>query len=411
MTSPRFGLPKSPHGAYAWLLLSAVALLALNLRAGATSIGPLLAEIQAGLHLSDSAAGILTALPGFVFAATGLFAVAVSTRFGLHRALGLIMSAVFIGLAARPFVPLPLFFAFTILCLAGMAMGNVLAPVFVKLHFPNRIGAMMTLYTTCLAIGATIPTAVSQPLANLLPGGWRSALAFWAIFALCAMAVLLAVIVRRDPRGVRIKARGSSLIGAVARSPKARWISLFFGLQSMNAYVQFGWAAQIYRDAGLDPVTAGWMLTIIAGMGIPGGLIAPVLATRLTDLRPLVLSLAALLAVGYLGLYFMPTTAPWLWALALGISGFCFPLTITLISIRSRHVDVTAGLSAFAQSIGYLAAGLGPLIIGVLVDVTGGWQVPLIVLTCGAVGLAIAGINASAPGDVDDDLGAIAAPR
>ncbi|OKL53575.1 hypothetical protein BSZ39_08740 [Bowdeniella nasicola] len=396
--------PRSPKGAYAWLLLAAVALLALNLRAGATSIGPLLAEIQAGLPLSDTGAGILTALPGFVFAATGLFAVGLSARFGLHRALGIITVAILLGLALRPFLPLPLFFAFTVLCLSGMAMGNVLAPVFVKQHFPNRIGAMMALYTTSLAIGATVPTAVSQPLAQVLPGGWKSALAFWASFALITLAVLIAVILRKDPRGVPLGVRQPSRLGAVARSRKARWIAAFFGLQSMNAYIQFGWIPQIYRDAGLDPVSAGWMLTIIAGMGIPGGLLMPGLATRLRDKRPLVLALAALLVVGYGGLLLAPTSVPWLWALALGISGFCFPLAITLISIRSRDVAVTTSLSGFTQSIGYFAAGLGPFVIGVLVDITGGWRAPLITLAALAIALAVAGIKACAPGDVDDEL-------
>ena len=34
-------------------------------------------------------------------------------------------------------------------------------------------------------------------------------------------------------------------------SPTTFALTLMFGIQSMHAYVQFGWLPQIYRDAGL----------------------------------------------------------------------------------------------------------------------------------------------------------------
>ncbi len=34
-------------------------------------------------------------------------------------------------------------------------------------------------------------------------------------------------------------------------------MALFFGLQSAQAYSIFGWFAEVYRDAGFDPHTAG----------------------------------------------------------------------------------------------------------------------------------------------------------
>lgn len=394
---------RRPRGGYAWLLLIAVALFAVNLRAGATSVGPLLDEIQAALPLSATGGGILTALPGFVFAIFGLVAASLSRRIGLHPALILICFMIAIGLAARPYLPTALFFLLTVLALAGMAMGNVLAPVFVKRHFPNRLGAVMSTYTVFLAVGAMVPTAIGQPLAA--SGSWRSSLAFWAWPALAA-AALLVVVWRTQRSGPVVRARPTTSLWQAARSPKARWIAAFFGLQSMNAYIQFGWVAHIYRDAGIDATTAGWLVTIITFMGIPGGLIVPTLTVRLKNLTPLVLTFTALLIIGYGGLLFAPTTASWLWATCLGLSGFCFPMALTLISLRARNLDVATALSGFSQSIGYIAAGLGPLIIGILVDLTGGWRIPLITLLAGSVALAISGIFACKTGDVDDELAA-----
>ncbi|MDO5727628.1 MAG: MFS transporter [Bowdeniella nasicola] len=392
---------RRPRGGYAWLLLIAVALFAVNLRASATSVGPLLSEIQQALPLSATGAGVLTALPGFVFAAAGLGAASVARKLGLHRALVVVCAMIAIGAAARPYLPTAAFFAFTGLALAGMAFGNVLAPVFVKRHFPNRLGAVMSTYTVFLAIGATLPTAIGQPLAAV--GSWRSSLAFWALPALAA-GIVMAVVWGKERGGVRLQTRATTSLWQVAASAKARWIAAFFGLQSMNAYIHFGWVAQVYRDAGIDPTTAGWLITIITFMGIPGGLIVPSLTVRLPSLTPLVVTFTALLIVGYLGLLFAPASLPWLWATCLGLSGFCFPLALTLISLRARDLEVATALSGFSQSIGYIAAGAGPLLIGILVDLTGGWRIPLIVLLLGTLALAIAGIQACRPGDVDDEL-------
>ena len=43
-----------------WLVVLAVVLVAVNLRPGATSVGPVLAEVQQGLGLSSTMAGVLT---------------------------------------------------------------------------------------------------------------------------------------------------------------------------------------------------------------------------------------------------------------------------------------------------------------------------------------------------------------
>jgi len=67
---------------YAWFGVVAVAAIAIILRPGATSIGPVLAEITHGLGLSATVAGALTALPGFCFAIAGATAVTLSNKLG-----------------------------------------------------------------------------------------------------------------------------------------------------------------------------------------------------------------------------------------------------------------------------------------------------------------------------------------
>ena len=190
----------------------------------------------------------------------------------------------------------------------------------------------------------------------------------------------------------------------VLSSRRAVAMAGFFGLQSAQAYVQFGWIAQIYRDGGLGPASAGAMAGIIASLGIPAGFLMPGVVARVRDLRPVAAVLGALLTIGYLGILWSPTRLPWLWALCLGVSGFAFPAAIALITARTRAPVVTAHVSAFTQSWGYLIAAAGPFLVGALHDLSGGWRVPLLVLAaCGPL-LALLGMLAGAQGYVDDDL-------
>ena len=191
---------------------------------------------------------------------------------------------------------------------------------------------------------------------------------------------------------------------AVARSRKAVSLALFFGMQSMHAYIQFGWIAQMYRDGGLSATEAGAMLSLLASLGIPAGFVMPLLAARVKDPRPVVVVLFVLMVTGYLGIGFAPATVPWLWAVLLGLAGFAFPLAMTLITLRTRDLHVTTQVSGFTQSAGYLASAVGPLLVGVLFEVTGSWTAPLLFLLVTAVIFLVAGLMAAAPGLVDDEL-------
>jgi CP family cyanate transporter-like MFS transporter len=87
-----------------------------------------------------------------------------------------------------------------------------------------------------------------------------------------------------------------------------------------------------------------------------------------------------------------------------GIGGGMFPLVLTMIGLHARTAETTAALSAFVQVIGYVVAGSGPLLFGVLNDVTGHWGAPLALLFVAAVVAFGAGWLAGRPSYVDDEL-------
>ncbi|MDQ1742575.1 MAG: transporter, family, cyanate transporter, partial [Pseudonocardiales bacterium] len=72
--------------------------------------------------------------------------------------------------------------------------------------------------------------------------------------------------------------------------------------------------------------------------------------------------------------------------------------------LRSREIATTTALSAFVQGIGYLLAGTGPLLVGVLLGISDSWTAPLVLLILAVLGSAATGYYAARPAFVDDQL-------
>jgi CP family cyanate transporter-like MFS transporter len=399
-------LPKQVKGS-AWFLFGAILLLSFNLRSAVTSLGAVLEEIRAELHLSAALAGVLTTLPVLCFAAVGAAAPGWARRFGTRPVIVVSLLSTITGLIVRALSGNALLFmAATVLTLAGMATVNVLLPAVVKARFPQRVGLLTAAYTTMLSIGATVPAATTVPISEAF-GSWRYGLATWALTAVVALFPWLLLCYsggeRPAPAGAadaprRVTARD------LARSKLAWSLALFFGLQSLQAYAGFGWLAQIFRDAGLDPVHAGLLLSILPIAGVPVSLAIPAIATRLPDQRPAVIGCGIAYVLGYTGLLTVPTTLPWLWVLLMGLGGGAFPLALTMIGLRSRTVEVTVGLSGFVQGIGYLIGAAGPLMLGILYGATGGWTLPIWILLLLMVPQVLVGLHAGRSLFVDDEL-------
>lgn len=385
--------------------MTAVVLISVNLRPGASSVGPVLAEVREGIRMSPALAGLMTALPGLCFGAVGLLAVGLARRLGMTVGISLGLLAVVVGLLGRAVTgSVVVFLLLTALALAGMAVGNVLVPAWIKRHARDGGVLLMTLYGAGLTTGGALAAALAAPVAALSAGGWRPALGVWGVVAVGALVpwVLIARREHTDPADHRADAVAGA--GRLRGSPTAVALTLLFGIQAMNAYVQFGWLPQIYRDAGLSPTHAGALVSLLTALGIVGGLAMPTVIARSRTLAPWMVAFGALLVVGYLGLLLAPATVPWLWASLLGLSGFAFPTSIALITARSRDPRVTARLSGFVQPVGYLLAALGPFAVGVLHELTGGWSLVLLLLMGSGVVMTLAGLRVARPTLVDEEL-------
>ncbi|MEU6867191.1 MFS transporter [Streptomyces sp. NPDC046876] len=436
---PRPAAPAPAPAPPAWLgpvLVVGIVLAALNLRPAITSLGALFEEVRDGLGMSGTVAGLITSVPALCFAVFGVTAPRLSRRFGPAAVVCAGMAAVAAGLLIRPFTHGAAgFLAASALSLAGIALTNVLLPVIVKRWFPDRVGTMTGLYSMALAVGTSLAAAATVPLTSALGGSWRTGLLVWALLAVAAVVPWLPVAasVRREQRAGGRGAGGSAGEGAspdgtapadadaaaapadagaapaagpsVVRSRTAWALAGYFGLQATGAYITMGWLSQIFRDAGVSASTAGVLLAVTMVMGVPLAFVIPSLAGRMRHQGAIAAGLGVFGLAGYSGLHFAPAAGAWLWALLLGISNCAFPLAITMIGLRARTPGGVVRLSAFAQSIGYLVSIPGPLLIGALYQHSGGWDLPLTLMTCLLVPQIALGVLAGRDRTIEDERG------
>ncbi|KAA9268639.1 MFS transporter [Corynebacterium amycolatum] len=400
------------------ILVIAVIVAALNLRPSIASIGPVLDQLLSTLGASSAFGGLITAIPGLAFFAIGLSAVSVGKRMGLSGALTLSAALLFVGLAVRPWVSsIWLFLLFTALSVAGIALGNVLLPAWIKVHGGRHTVVLMMLYSSMLALGGGLGPATAFLISDSPEASagsidmWRWAIAAWAITALVQLVVW-------GPLRARIgfdypKAPVSSSANTpIWKSPTAIALAVFFGVQSMNAYVLMGWMPKMLIDAGISVSVATAASMLVQGLGIIGGLLMPPLIARLRTMSYVAFSLGCLFFLGYLLMILIDqrgaaaTGAGYAIGAAflLGVGGFCFPMAIALIPARTRSHELTARLSGFVQPIGYIFSAVGPFLVGVAAGTAETWTPILIVLLGTTVVLAVLGLIIGRPTFIDDEL-------
>jgi CP family cyanate transporter-like MFS transporter len=387
------------------LLVAGIVLLAANLRAALTAVGPLTGEIRADTGVSGVVVGLVTTLPLFAFGVLSPLAPRLARRLGLERALLLSLLLLFVGILLRSAGPVAALLAGTTVLGLAIAIANVLLPSLVKRDFPDHIGAMTGLYSAVMGSFAALSLGLAVPLADRAGLGWRGSLASWSLLALLgALAWRPQARLRErpavpDPSGPasprpQATARAETSQRALWRSPLAWQVTLFMGLQSLAYYVTVTWLPEILHERGLSTAAAGWTLSLVQLMGVATTLVLPLVATRRPSQRLPAVASALLYLTGYAGL--LAGSRPLLlWCLLIGLgTGAAFGLALTLFGLRAPDARHTAELSGMAQSVGYLLAAGGPALFGLLHDLTGTWTVPLVALLAVIAALVPAGLGA-----------------
>ncbi|MDO7906960.1 MFS transporter [Paenibacillus sp. JX-17] len=374
-----------------WLLILGIILVATTMRAPLTSAGPLLADIAGELGISNTAAGMITTLPLLAFALMSPFAPKLAKRYGIPAVLFGAMILLTAGVLLRSSGGAAALFIGTGMLGLAISVCNVLLPSLIKQRFPSRIGVMTGVYSASMNLCAAVASGISVPLAVRAGLGWKSSLGIWAILSAVALVLWLPQLKgSRPPQAAvhRADARRTSLW----RSALAWQVTLFMGFQSVIFYSLITWLPAVLIEQGLSSDTAGYMLSVMQLVSLPFAFIVPIWAGRMQSQRLLAIIGAAAFLIGILGLSLELSQWAVLWAVSLGIGGgFSFSVAMMLFSQRTRSSLEAAELSGMAQSVGYLLAACGPLLVGYLHDLTHHWLTPLLLLGTASVILMLAG--------------------
>lgn len=377
------------------ILGAGILLIAANLRAPFTSVAPLLDTIRATFELDMAQAGMLTTLPLLTFAAISPFSALLAREYGLERTLfgALILMAG--GIAVRSFGPVWCLYLGTLGMGVGIAIGNVLLPSLVKRDFPKSVAALTAAYVVTMGVAAAIASMLVVPLARIPALGWRFALG--AAILLPLVTILLWLPQLRSHTRPAPDTETPPHGGRIWRSALAWQVTAFMGLNSTIYYVIVAWLPSMLADSGYSAARAGSIHGLLQFASALPGLFIGFAVVRCKDQTWLAAGASLLAVVGFAGLLVRPDAAI-LWMVCFGIgSGAVIILSLTFFGLRTRNAEDAAALSGMAQCLGYLLAAAGPPVAGLLHEVFGGWQWPLIICIGLSLMMMVAGFLAGRP--------------
>lgn len=325
----------------------------LEMRGPITAVGPLAGRLTSELGLSASEYGLAAALP---VAAFGLFSFAApdaARRFGLYGAVIVFLGVLAAGGFVRTAPSYPALLLGTLLIGVGIAALNVLMPVVVKTQNEAKTGALLGIYTgvVVLALWLAAFGRSSGPSAMLL----------------------------RAP--------------SLRRHPGAWAVTAVMGLQSLLIYTVAAWLPPYLQTQGVSADAAGAALALYLVSGLP----ASILTDRFMKHCGSEWASEALMSLSYLaGLWFWTLGGPWIFLgsiLAGAPQGSMLSVAFILMARKTRSSAHMLGLSALSQGVGYLGAGLGPLVFAALLPA--GWGASLSFVGFIIVLWALAGLAAS----------------
>jgi len=369
---PAPGSSRHPHGAPTWAVVTALVLVAANLRTLMAGLPPLAQTIRADLALSSAWMGVLTTLPVLCMGLLAPVANQVARRVGTASAVGGGITLVLLGLLLRGAGgQVWSLYTGTVVAGAGIALAGTLLPGLVRTVFPAHRSGLGTGLTMVAMMGlAGVASAAAVPLADAL-GGWSASLLAWS--PLAALAVLTWVPMARAVRRHAVPdAEPADVSHALPWASLTAWLlAIYLALQSWQFYSSLAWLAPTYVATGWTARDAGLLMAAFTGAQLVSGLAAPALLDHVRDARVLLVGATLLGGCGELGIWLAPEALPWVWALLLGAGqGACFALGLGLLVRFAATPRDSARLTAMAFLVSYTVASFGPATMGAVEDAT-----------------------------------------
>jgi cyanate permease len=362
-------------------------------------IPPLIGPVSADLGLSRSAMGSILGAWPLVYIAMAIPAGAIIDRFGLRRTLaaGIVLVALSGFLRAIAVNHATLFLAVAVFGFGGPFI-SIGAPKLIATRFSQRDrGTAMGIYMTASSVGRIAALATANSVFMPLFGSsWRLTLASYAGVASVASVIWWLLARDTHPSSDEKQEPASALATSLKVFPvllRIRVVQLIL-VMSVGSFL-FGhglsnWLPEILREGGMTASEAGFWAAMPVVVGVGATLVIPRLATPSRRIPMLVVVLlaagASVLMVGTMT--GVPLTLALLLQGAAG-RGVMPIIMLTLMDapqVGAQRMGAAAGLYFTAGEVGGV---LGPLSVGVVADLTGGFLGGLLMLTSVSFALAV----------------------
>ncbi|MBB4826027.1 CP family cyanate transporter-like MFS transporter [Sporosarcina luteola] len=363
------------------LMILGIFMVAVNMRPAITSIGPMLDTIRDQLELSNTQVSVLTSLPVLCMGIFALLAPVLNRKLGLVKSVCVMLFVIGLLTAVRGVND-----SYGVLLLTAFGIGIAIAIIgpllsaMIKQKFPERAASVISVYSFGMGVGASISAGLTAYVYEAT-ASYRMALGIWSILAIAGILLWLAA--TRGEVQIRQQSEGHSRTAGTSpwKTPKAWIFLLFFGLQASTFFAVITWVVPVVMANGFTLLRASSLLSMMTIIQIIFNLLFPLLIGRFPARRfwLLVILLAGLLGVGFIGTGSHVLT--WIGAFILGIPlGGLFPIALLLPLDETETASETNDWTAMMQTGGYIMAGILPLLIGVLYDLTSNHHNTLLII-------------------------------
>ena len=413
----------SPHW-YRWVLLAGVWGLYCSFGLIVTSLAPLVGLIEADLDISHSAMGSVMGAWQLVFIVSalpcGILLDKVGTRFALTLG-GLLIAASVLARGYADSYP-ALIAAVMLFGLGGPLISSGAPKVVIRYFEGHARGLAMGIYMTGPSIGGVISlTLTHSVLVPAFDDSWRGVMFLWAAITAITSVAWFALASfnplkntsgtgphnqipetdtdslkntgsEADPLPVQVPQKQTSVIaGLLSQSSVLLVLAMGIGVFMFNHGLN-NWLPELLKNGGLSLVESGYWAAIPTVVGIAGSLLIPRLATPGRRFHILIaLSLCA--AFACVLLHFQQNSLLLTGLLLQGIarSSLMTVLILTLVelpAVGEKYAGVASGLFFSAAEVGGV---LGPLTLGFLYDLSGGFDSGLYLLMSISLLIALSG--------------------
>lgn len=367
---------------YIYMLFIAILLVGATLRSPIASVGPLVPHIKNDLAMSNTAIGFMNTLPLIAFGLFSPLVPKIAAKLGIEVTLLVSMFILSFGVIFRVLGNSSVLIIGTLIIGIAISAGNVLTPSLIKSSFIKNTGFVVGIYSITMNLISALSSGLTSSIANSGAFDWQFAMQLWVVFPVLAIIAFFL----RFPQ-LKIKENltfgnvHNEITTTVWKSKFAWAITLYMGLQSLIPYSLFAWLPQILETKGFNANQAGWYMSIFQLAMLPINFVIPIITSKMQKQSFLTLTAGLLLVVGLLGMLLLNNNWIIAFLILIGLgTGATYSLAMMFFVLKTVSVKKSSDLSGMAQSIGYLLAASGPLLLGIISQQSGSWNFSIILL-------------------------------